>query len=437
VFYLNYGDQVPDHVKGALQTLVENPRLLSTQLAALFALVKDNKTCHLHVQVSDSGNGGHGDTGSYINLPGAKATEATLIQEAFMTKRSLILEQHTWFVEVTIDAGPESDAAAASTTLMHELELHAVPAGLLLQGVARANPGDDARLGLVLAHMRQADQHVDLDRQEQYVRAAARIRSAVRNDEDLAWWGADLLKDVAEDAIDQFEAYENEATDGNSAARVQWLRAVIDAIKNSGPDAPIQVPKPAPRQARVWAAVADVDVPGLMARRVSARIPMVDVVDEARTVFTVPVSHVLDLYCRQVVPALLAQAPGDLTDKERKWVFLTYHGVEGLAALDAIDASGTTPVPGVNVVSAWPPPDMRVLWLTDGERHPGSWSQLTALPQAVKDTTGFVDDSRIYLDGQVYRVAVRDTKPDQKPKTTKFFEHKGMGKFIALLKQRR
>ncbi|MCX5213243.1 hypothetical protein OG689_28945 [Kitasatospora sp. NBC_00240] len=427
---------VPKNVQISLQSLVDNAHLLSPQLRDVLSFVRAHESVHLFVEVLDSGTGAHGNTGTYVSLP--KAPTGTLVQEAFLSGPALLLGRHEAFVKVTVEAGPGSSPVEASTTLLHELELHAVPAGLLLQRLALTPEGDDARLGLVLDRMRRADEHTDLDRQEQYVRSAARIRAAAP-DSTTAGWAAELLNRAGQDATEQFAAYEakNPDMDEASPARVQWLIALIAGVGRAGPDAVADRPKPGPRKARARAAAPGPDVAGLIARRLTERVGMLEVVDEARAVFGLPVGKVLDLYCRQLVPALLAQAPGHgLTDVVQQVVFLNHHGVPNLVALDAVDAvdaAGSTSPPAVPVVSSWPPADLPVFWLTKGERD--SWTQLTGLPESVQRAGAVAHGSLLYLDGQVYKAAVSDTKPAREPLTTRFFPHTATGTFVALLRQ--
>ncbi|MFF1872208.1 hypothetical protein [Kitasatospora herbaricolor] len=425
---------VPNNVQTSLQSLVDNADLLSPELRDVLSFVRTHESVHLFVQVLDSGTGAHGNTGTYVSLP--KAPTGTLVEEAFLSKPALLLGRHEAFVKVTVEAGPGSSPMEAATTLLHELELHAAPAVLLLRRLALTTEGDDARLGLVLDRMRRVDEHTDLDRQEQYVRSAGRIRAGAQ-DSTTADWATALLKRAGQDATEQFAAYEAKSPDKDEAspARVQWLIALIAGVGQAGPDAVADRPKPGPRKARARGAAAPgLDPAGLLARRLTERVGMLDAVDEARAVFRLPVGKVLDLYCRQLVPALLAQAPGHgLADVVQQVVFLKYHGVPELVALDAVDAAGATSPPAVAVANSWPPVGLPVFWLSSGER--ASWTQLTGLPEALQRARGIEHGSLLYLDGQVYKAAVRDTRPDRELQTTRFFPHTATGTFVALVKQ--
>ncbi|GHH83489.1 hypothetical protein GCM10018781_70810 [Kitasatospora indigofera] len=424
---------VPKNVQTSLQSLVDNAHLLSPQLRDALTFVRTHESVHLLIEVLDTGTGAHGNTGTFVGLPGAPA--GTLAEEAFLSGPALLLGRHDAAVKVTVAAGPGASPVEASTTLLHELELHAAPAALLLQRLARTPEGDDARLGLVLDRMRRADEHTDLDRQEQYVRSAARMHAAAAGS-GTAEWAAALLRRAGQDATEQFAAYEAKSKDmdASSPARVEWLIALIARISQAGPDAVADRPKPGPRQARARAAVQGLDAAGLIASRLTERVGMLDVVDEARAAFGLPVGRLLDLYCRQLVPALLAHAPGHgLTDLVQQLVFLNHHGVPDLVALDALDAVGTTAPPTVAVTSSWPPAGMPVFWLSDGER--GSWTQLTGLPEAVQRAGGIEHGSLLYLDGKVYRAAVSANRPAQEPQSTRFFPHPASGSYVALLKQ--
>ncbi len=134
--------------------------------------------------------------------------------------------------------------------------------------------------------------------------------------------------------------------------------------------------------------------------------------------------------------AVLLQRVGqdaiELTHVVQEKVFLEYHGVPAMVALDAIDISSTTTSPASKVVSSWPP-DLPVFWLTHAERD--SWDQRTGLPESVQNATGIQHGSLLYLDGQLHRAAVSDNKPGREPLTTKFFPHDRTGKFMALAKQ--
>lgn len=428
-------DQVPVYVRAALSALIEDPRRLSVPLTELLTLVAKSKTCDLVIRMLASGDGSHGHTGAFISASESPSEDPTLLEEAFLTKPGMILGQHTWLIETRIAAGPDSDPSAAIVSLLHELELHAVPAGLLLQELAKAGLGDSdgASLPLVLSYMRR-DQHLDLGRQEQYVRAAARFERAIQQDQDLAWLGKDLLRGASLDAIDTFGTSENQAGDNGSEARVRWLGAAVPAIQAGGPDTVITAPKPPARQLRTWVKADGTDALDLMARRVSARVPMPDVLDEARIVAGVTVASVLDQYRKQVVPALLAHGPADLTDEGRKHAFLTYHGVPGLLALRVIEVAGTLQPPSVTVTPAWPPAGMPVFWLNPKEVAQ-DWSPLAALPQSVQDTAGLKHGDRIWLHGAVYKVAAEDTPPAGPRVRARYFPHKRTGKYVALLRQ--
>lgn len=426
-FYGHLG--VPQDVRKSLQRLLDSRNLLSPQLRGMIDFFNDNEKCHLFVDVLDYGNDAHGDTGTYVSP--LKAPKGTLVQEAFLSKPALIVGPHESFIKVTVEAGTDSSPAEASTTFLHELELHAVPAGVLLRSIAQLADDDDARLGLVLDHMRRADDHIDLDRQEQYVRAAARIRQANANT-GLKTWSADLLRTVAKDALEQFTAYELKKVRDDSPARVEWLASVIEAIEANGPAATTTKIKPQPNQ--VIAEVdetGELDLSGYLAMSVFKRRDMLDIVDKARVAFEVSVSQVLNRYCTQIVPALLTQVPGELTDVVQQMVFLQYHGVPDLVALDAIENSGSTP-PQVEVVSAWPP-DMPVFWLTETERE--TWSPLTGLPKSIREADDLEHGKLLMLNGRLYRAAVKDSLPEEPFKTTKFFRHPLTGKFVALIKK--
>jgi hypothetical protein len=424
------GERVPEYIGPALQALVEKPNRLSAPLAALLTELRESQTSNFVVRVSDSGDGSAGNTAAYISLSGNPASEGILIEEAFLTNPGMIFGQLTWRIETQIGAGPESDPSHASVTLLHEMELHVVPAGLLLQAIVKANLGDGASLPLVLDYLRQ-EQHLDLDRQLQYVRAAARFRQAVQQDPALNWLGNDLLKGASGDAIEQFALSEKAAPDQGSGARIKWLGTAVAAIKAKGADAAMP-PAPPARQARALTKVQTDDALSLMVLRVSERVPMADILDEARTVFRTTVVSTLDQYRKQVVPALLASAPADVTHEGRKVAFLKYHGVPNQLAISAVEAAGTSQPPTLKVTPAWPPTGMQVVWLTPQE-HASAWSPFTGLPESVQ-AIDLANGDLICLDGVTYQVAALDTKPETPRVRASFFRHQRTGKFVALFR---
>jgi hypothetical protein len=399
---------VPAAVKSSLQSLIDNRTSFSPQLREFFDLVDGNLACHLFIDALASGIDVHGSTGVFVSPP--QAPQGTLIAEALLLKPQMILAPHESFIKVTVMAGPGTDPGQAAVTLLHELELHVAPAGDLLRGISQEVRSDDTRLGLVLAYLRRPDEHVALDRQEQYVRSAARIRMATAGS-SVQDWGARLMTGACADALEQFAAYETTPASrvANSVERAQWLAALVDALRSRGPEAVLQAQLPT-RPAVHARPAFDGDLSTLVAFRTFQRVDPLDIIDEARATRGATVLGVLDLYRHRIVPALLAQAgPLGLTDPIQQTFFLTYHGVPGLIAWEAGNtgagaAAGT--LEDVKVVPAWPPTEP-VFWLTREERT--SWTRDTGIPRSVFDTPGIENGNYLYVDGVKYRAAVADS----------------------------
>ncbi|MFE5541939.1 hypothetical protein [Streptomyces sp. NPDC056492] len=405
---------VPAAVKSSLQSLIDNRKSFSPQLRELLDLVDGNLTCHLFIDVLASGADVHGSTGVFVSPP--QAAQGTLIEEALLLNPQMILAPHESFIKVMVKAGPGTDPGQAAVTLLHELELHVAPAGDLLREISQEVRSDDARLGLVLAYLRRPDEHVALDRQEQYVRSAARIRMATAGS-SAHDWGARLMEGACTDARKQFAAYETTPPNrvANSAERTQWLATLVRALGSHGPEAVLQTPLPTRPTVRARPAV-DGDLSTLVAFRTFQRVDPLEIIDEARTTHGATLLSVLDLYRHRIVPALLAQAgPLGLTHTIQQTFFLTYHGVPGLIAweaqtTDAGAGAGAGAAAGtlddVKAVPAWPPKEP-VFWLTREERT--SWTRDTGIPRSVFDTPGIEDGSYLYVDGVKYRAAVADS----------------------------
>lgn len=399
---------VPAAVKSSLQSLIDNRESFSPQLREFLDLVDGNPTCHLFIDALASGVDAHGSTGVFVSPP--QAPKGTLIAEALLLKPQMILAPHESFIKVTVMAGPGTDPDQAAVTLLHELELHVAPAGDLLREISQEVRSDDARLGSVLAYLRRPDEHVALDRQEQYVRSAARIRMATAGS-SVQDWGASLMKGACADALEQFAAYETTPANlvANSLERTQWLVALVDALRSHGPQAVLQAQLPT-RPAVHARPAFDGDLSTLVAFRTFQRVDPLDIIDEARTTHGATVLDVLDLYRHRIVPALLAQAgPLGLTDPIQQTFFLSYHGVPGLIAWEASTTSAGAAagaLEDVKAVPAWPPTEP-VFWLTREERT--SWTRETGIPQSVLNTPGIENGSYLYIDGVKYRAAVADS----------------------------
>ncbi|MFB8400624.1 hypothetical protein [Streptomyces sp. NPDC055912] len=399
---------VPAAVKSSLQSLIDNRKSFSPQLREFLDLVDGNPTCHLFIDALASGVDEHGSTGVFVSPP--QAPQGTLIAEALLLDPQMILAPHESFIKVTVMAGPGTDPGQAAVTLLHELELHVAPACDLLREISQDVRSDDARLGLVLAYLRRPDEHVALDRQEQYVRSAARIRLATVGS-SVHDWGAHLMTAACADALEQFAAYETTPPNrvANSVERTRWLAALVEALRSHGPEAVLQAQPPTRPVVHARPAV-DGDLSTLVAFRTFQRVDPLDIIDEARTAQGATVLGVLDLYRHRIVPALLAQAgPLGLTDPIQQAFFLTYHGVPGLIAWEACNTDAGTAddtLEDVKVVPAWPPREP-VFWLTREERT--SWNRDTGIPRSVFDTPGIENGSHLYVDGVKYRAAVADS----------------------------
>lgn len=428
-------NQVSPDVKWEVAAVKANLVNASSQLREFLAFAEGDNNCQLVVKVEAAEETGHGSTGVYVRDPGG-AEEWLLIAEALLLRPELITKPQGFLVEVNVSAGKKSPAVDASTTMLHELELHVAPAGHLIMNMVKK--GGEEMLDLVLDYMRRADDHISLDGQEQYVRTAARVLERVTP--EAMEWAEELLQRISKDAMEQFAVYAVQTEDKAAAlAAIQWLSTLVNAIKHSkNSRATPNAPKPVPTQTPISGhpSVENIDrekVLAHLADEVSQRADMIDIVANARIKLGLPVSTVVDLYRTTVVPGLLRLAPEGVTSIKQQLFFLTHHGVPPLVALEAIEAAteSTQTGPETGIKIAWPPEEP-MFWLTGEEEK--NWYYRDGVPTELKTAKNLEYGDYILIDGEKYRVVVSDKKELGPGTTLKSTYNPEMKKWLALTK---
>lgn len=428
---------VSEKVLAGVAATRDNLRHGSKPLRDFLAFVEQDDICDLVVNVHAAEQTGHGNTGAYVRDPGSK-DGWMLLQEAFLTRPDLILKPQGFRVEVNLTASQKAAEIDVSTTMLHELELHVAPAGQLLMNIERS--GGEERLHLVLDHMRRADDHVDLDGQERYLRTAARIflKSAKENTK----WADDLFQSVDADARKQFAAYASDAKVSDELVKaLEWLHNLPAAIMRRQDATATPGPKPTvtqPVNGRPNRSLKDID-PGEVldhvAGLVEKRTAMLELFEDARTTLGIPLSVMINLYRKTVVPTLLRQCPDELHDPKQWLFFLRHNGIDATTSVDAVakalkDKAFPDPELSMEIKSAWPPSEP-LFWLTPEEED--SWTYRTGLPSAMKTATGLVHAQEVFIDGKKYKIAVTDEKLDKEGSRVRSFHQTTTNKWITML----
>lgn len=429
--------EVSEKVLAGVAATRDNLRHGSKPLRDFLAFMEENDNCDLVINVHAAAETGHGSTGVYFRDPDSKEGQI-LLQEAFVSRPDLILKPRGFRVEVNLTASQKAAEVDVSTTMLHELELHVAPAGRLLMNIARS--GGEERLHLVLDHLRGADEHVDLDGQEQYVRTAARI--FLKSGKENRKWADDLFQSVEADARKQFAAYAMDAKNmGELVKALEWLNNLPTMIMRRQDATAKPGPKPTvtqPANGRPRRSLKDID-PGEVldhvADLVEKRAAMLELFEDARTTLGIPLSVMLDIYRNTVVPTLLQQCPGELSDPKQWLFFLRHQGIDVTTALDAVekaikDDEFPDPRSSMKIKPAWPPTEP-VFWLTPEEEK--SWNYQTGLPSAMKTATSLVHAQEVFVDGKKYKIAVTDDKLDKEGSRVRSFHQTTMNKWITML----
>ena len=343
IWFRSTGD-APGKARSTVGFVLKNLVYASGQVQDFLTFVQKNGKCDLDINLSAAKAEDHGSTGIYILDPTAE-DGYVLLQEAFLTRPELIADPQRFRVEINIAAGLEAPGLEGPTTLLHELELHAAHAGRLIMNLARQGAGED-RLELVLAFMRQPDDHLNLDHHEQFLRTAARLRQEV--EPGLRAWASEVLKFVVSNATLELLKALKKSPDG-SVQDALWLEDLSELLTSRGDADVVAKPRPQvigtpgvgqPAVPRAKDVDPDAVLDYLADKMIEEKAGLLDILHDARTRLGYPVSKVLEVYRDKAIPTLLSSASQLVTEEDRL-AYLEDCGVPRLLAFAAIDKASS------------------------------------------------------------------------------------------------
>jgi hypothetical protein len=162
----------------------------------------------------------HGDTAIYSGIFLGKGDEASLLLDELVrtNPEELLSPKSRLAIEVTVYEDPNASDAHQAATLIHELELHVVPAFDLVNTIVTMKEQGKLEpvVETILNSARAPDEHRDVNRLINYLQTAYNVAEKAKN------LRADLVKEAAGDVINQFLGYER-----------QFLQSITDPKQRS------------------------------------------------------------------------------------------------------------------------------------------------------------------------------------------------------------
>lgn len=314
----------------------------STELNQVLAFLTNSPTAHLHVELKvidgedkehtgKSGGKLEGQTGIYLGDGDLQRSE--MLQEALLVDPTPLLDAKcSLTIGVRIFLRADLEPHELATTILHELELHAVPAGRLLRrlDIVRHTTGNDPDtvIGSLLQYLAAPDQHTNIDRAIAFVKTAGRLYDACRGS-DWEGWAKATRNTICWDAETQFLAAAHSNLDLD---RLEYLQGVVASVKGEAPADAGELPeKLAPRSSYRTVKTAKrtldkVQVLEHFARGVRERHTMESMIEELGEKFGVPRAESIALYNREIAPLVYAEAPTK-ENSDLLFLFMSSYGV--------------------------------------------------------------------------------------------------------------
>ena len=355
----------------------------SLALRDLLIFLNESSTCHLRITLHGAVEGvkAHGTTGIFVL--GQKKGPETFISETIMLDPWQLLLTPGFVIAVEIYSAENQDPVEAAMTILHELELHAVHAGNILRKV-NDTPDLNEKIKIVMALKDRPDDHADFNRLAQYIQSAVGIRNLLKAT-PWASWARELVRQVADDAVQQFTGAVSRGTHGGQA-ELDQLQQLIAMEKAAMAEAAV----PAPTMAAPAAAAAAASGPGHHAagqgagrvqkapwaakstevtkhvqQLVMQRMPWEKIVTLMDEQFGVSRELTTEVYRTSVIPWLLRQAPKELKKVEQLLRFVVDHGVPEPIAFDVVERANKNPVvkdiPMLDYAKAVAPRERRII----------------------------------------------------------------------------
>jgi hypothetical protein len=393
----------------------------SGPLSVLLSYLTTSTRSHLHIEFETIEEDApvHGQTG--IFLGGHRHEESVMLQEAALVDPApLLAGDCSLVVSVRIFLGPNTPAHEVATTILHELELHAVPAGLLLQRLefVRTKMGNDAEriLGMILQYLAKADDHRNLDRLIDLVESGRQVYQACKQT-SLEKWALGTLRTICEDAQEQLVAVALKSPEEKDLERIDHLTNVVKhALGQGEPSGPKPEGLSAPHPYRTVTTAKDrtldeKEVVEFFLSGVRDRRAMEVMVEELGTTYGVPRHESIALFNREVAPLLFAEAPSH-KDFELLMQFMESYGVPPPVVMDLYEKHGGKRDEMDDEKPSrfkLPPPRERAFF-TDEHREP-DWTPITNhyVPRSVLEAHAELPPRTwIVVDGYQMRVYYTD-----------------------------
>jgi len=321
--------------------LLEGP-VGSPALNSVLSFLTASSTAHLHIEFETVGGGEHtGESGGPIHgetgifLGDRRLESSQMLQEALLVDPAPLLSaQCDLTISVRIFLRSDTREHELATTILHELELHAVPAGTLLQRLdfLRKKMGNDPDkvIGMLLQYLAAPDDHRNIDHAVAMVESGGQLYEACRGTQWEGWAKA-TLNTICNDAQEQFLSAVLKSSREGDLERIEHLQAVIAKVKGTGPDPGDRPEKLRPQHPyrTVNTARRSLDrtqVLEYLAEGVRERRPMEAMVQELGEKYGVPRAESIELYNREIAPQVFAEAP-KTKDDELLFSFMESYGV--------------------------------------------------------------------------------------------------------------
>ncbi len=405
------GSGTRPRTRGLVEWILNRLNLVaSPELAQVVRWLQGSRLFHLDIVVQDKAAGLHlGDTGINISDQGAPSN---LLEYKFLEDPTSVLQPSA--VSITVTVHETEDLAQLATTLLHELELHVVPAAMRCIDYGLAvlqEPFDvDAVLRVLVEQLaREQDEHGAMDRLEEFVRSGARLATLMKLD-DAPLLAQAIDRAIGKDAVEQLTAFERRQLQTTSPDRVTWLLGLCEAVRRDGPSAAAPPRPPArelPPQALPGPAALPAVYEGLIAC-VERRVPFATALRDIP--LSVSVAQAIGFYRDQLVPKLLRAMPDRLRGRPDCIVwFMGFYGVPQPMTL-ALMERPLNPSPQIRDLTLEPIP-YPDFWPERDERK--DWTPERLVPRSVLVAVQrgqLLQGDRLFVDGLLCRVAVLDAE---------------------------
>jgi hypothetical protein len=376
---VSYKDEVATATRSSISLVLEQLQqgAGSRELTGALTYLFGSSTSHLVIAVvpADSGQTTHGTTD--IRVGKLEQIDPPLIQEQIMRNPWRFFFDPHLTVQVTLYVPADQTLRETAVTLLHELELHAVPAIRLLRtidGILAAQPNVEKIVNAVLAFMMKPDEHRDLERLVGLIQGAAQLRNQLRST-PFAAWGQRVLKGVCTDAIEQLAASAlRSGADEEALGQLKYLGELAKSLE-AGAKPPAPLPEGASTSSPTTTTTgrrSPTDLPSvpkiaeIIRKLVVQRMPWQQILFEMTHRFGVPKEMTIDLYHNAVVPWLAQKLPQEANQETRLRLLLD-HGVPQSIAVDVIlgkkmKRSGLN-LPELDYARTRPPAERRAVFL--------------------------------------------------------------------------